>query len=117
MPLNKEYQGGVFEIKGHDSIELKDLWLNSRNIDSMFFATATFSAESKPSFSSPITHFIIAKFKNTEKTQKEFSKYIKDQPIFVFDVENIIFERGSEINTNFSSSLTKSSCLNKSLLQ
>ena len=22
VPLNKEYQGGVFEIKGHDSIEL-----------------------------------------------------------------------------------------------
>ena len=88
-------------LHNHDSIELKDLWLNSRNIDSMFFATATFSAESKPYFSSPISHFIIAKFKNTEKTQKEFSSYIKDQPIFVFDVDNIIFERGSETNTNF----------------
>ena len=88
-------------LHNHDSIELKDLWVNSRNIDSLFFATATFSPDSKPYFSSPINHFIIAKFKNTVKTQNDFSNYISEQPIFLFNVDNVIFQRGTDGSTNF----------------
>ena len=51
-------------LHNHDSIELKDLWVNSRNIDSLFFVTSTFSEESKPYFPSSINHFILARFKN-----------------------------------------------------
>ena len=88
-------------LHNHDSIELKDLWLNSRNVDSLFFVTATFSDDSKPYFSSPINHFILAKFKNSLKIQKDFSNYIGEQPIFVFNLDNLIFERGTEGKTNF----------------
>ena len=51
-------------LHNHDSIELKDLWVKSKNIESLFFATATFSVDSKPYFTSTINHFLIAKFKN-----------------------------------------------------
>ena len=88
-------------LHNHDSIELKDLWLNSRNVDSLFFVTATFSDDSKPYFSSPINHFILAKFKNSLKIQKDFSNYIGEQPIFIFNLDNLIFERGTEGKTNF----------------
>jgi len=88
-------------LHNHDSIELKDFWLNSRNVDSLFFVTATFSDDSKPYFSSPINHFILAKFKNSLKIQKDFSNYIGEQPIFVFNLDNLIFERGTEGKTNF----------------
>mgnify|MGYP001476592783 CR=1 FL=1 len=41
-------------LHNHDSIELKDLWISSRNITSLFFVTATFSEDTKPYFSSPL---------------------------------------------------------------
>ena len=88
-------------LHNHDSIELKDLWLSSRNVDSLFFVTATFSDDSKPYFSSQINHFILAKFKNSLKIQKDFSGYIAEQPIFIFNLDNLIFERGTEGKTNF----------------
>ena len=88
-------------LHNHDSIELKDFWLNSRNVDSLFFVTATFSDDSKPYFSSPINHFILAKFKNSLKIQKDFSNYIGEQPIFIFNLDNLIFEHGTEGKTNF----------------
>ena len=88
-------------LHNHDSIELKDLWVKSKNIESLFFATATFSADSKPYFTSTINHFLIAKFKNDLKTKKEISNYIDEQPIFLFNLENMIFERGTKGKINF----------------
>ena len=88
-------------LHNHDSIELKDLWVNSRNIDSLFFATATFSPDSKPYFSSSINHFILAKFKNNKKIHEEISSHIQEQPIFVFNLDNIIFERETIGKPNF----------------
>ena len=88
-------------LHNHDSIELKDLWVKSRNIESLFFATATFSIDIKPYFSTTINHFLIAKFKNDIKTKKEISNYIDEQPIFLFNLENMIFERVTEGKINF----------------
>ena len=88
-------------LHNHLSIELKDLWVKSRNIDSLFFVTATFSDDSKPYFVSPVNHFILAKYKNSLKIQKDLSNSIQDQPIFVFDLDNIIFDRGVKEKTNF----------------
>ena len=88
-------------LHNHDSIELKDLWVKSRNIESLFFATATFSTDSKPYFTSTINHFLVAKFKNDLKTKKEISNYIDEQPIFLFTLENMIFERGTKGKINF----------------
>ena len=88
-------------LHNHSSIELKDLWVNSRNIDSLFFVTATFSEDSKPYFSSPVNHFILAKFKNNQKIQKDFSNNIQEQPIFMFNIKDVIFERGRQEQTIF----------------
>ena len=88
-------------LHSHDSIELKDKWVSSRNIDSMFFVTATFSEDSKPYFKSVINHFILAKFKNPIKMQKDLSSYNKGEPIFVFNIDNVIFERDTPGKPNF----------------
>jgi hypothetical protein len=100
---NKKINGYVCVpyLHNHDSIELKDLWASSRNITSLFFVTSTFSEESKPYFPSPINHFMLAKFKNGAKAQKDFSKYIQDQPTLVFNIDDIIFERDAVGTTNF----------------
>ena len=76
-------------LHSHDSIELKDKWVSSRNIDSMIYVTATFSEDSKPYFKSVINHFILAKFKNPIKMQKDLSSYNKTEPIFVFNIDNV----------------------------
>ena len=88
-------------LHNHESIELKDLWASSRNIDSLFFVTATFSDDSKPYFLSSINHFILAKFKNSKKVIKEISTHVQEQPIFVFNLDNVIFERETIGKTNF----------------
>ena len=88
-------------LHNHESIELKDLWASSRNIDSLFFVTATFSEDSKPYFSSSINHFILAKFKNNQKVQKEIVNHTQEQPIFVFNLDNVIFERETQGKPNF----------------
>ena len=88
-------------LHNHDSIELKDFWINSRNISSLFFVTATFSEDSKPYFSSSVNHFLLAKFKKVEKIEKELSIHIQDKPSFIFNFDNIMFERGANGKTNF----------------
>ena len=88
-------------LHNHDSIELKDLWISSRNITSLFFVTATFSEDTKPYFSSPVNHFLLAKFKKIEKIEKELVKYIQNKPSFIFNYDNIMFERGTNGKTNF----------------
>ena len=88
-------------LHNHESIELKDLWASSRNVESLFFVTATFSEDSKPYFSSSINHFILAKFKNNQKIHKEISSHIQEQPIFVFNLDNVVFERETMGKTNF----------------
>ena len=88
-------------LHNHESIELKDLWASSRNVESLFFVTATFSEDSKPYFSSSINHFILAKFKNNQKIHKDILSHIQEQPIFVFNIEDIIFDRGIGGKTNF----------------
>ena len=101
---NTNYAAGyvcVPYLHNHNSIELKDLWLSSRNINSLFFVTATFTPDSKPYFTSSVNHFLLAKFKNSMKIKKEFLKYIQEQPIFVFNIEDIIFDRGIGGKTNF----------------
>jgi len=61
-------------LHNHNSIELKDTWAHSRNIEDMYFVTATFSQESKPYFSSSANHYILAKFKDNKKILKESIK-------------------------------------------
>ena len=85
----------------HDSIELKDSLAISKNIDGLFFVTATFSGNSSPYFSTSSTHYILARFKKYDKIIKELNKYEKDVPTFVFNVKDNLFERFVEGDMNF----------------
>jgi hypothetical protein len=84
----------------HKSVEIKESWQNSKNIESMYFVTATFSQDSKPYFPSHANHYLLAKFtKNNIK--KDIEKYQQDKTSFVFNMNNEIFERDVEGTTNF----------------
>lgn len=88
-------------LHNHNSIELKDAWSSSKNIEDMYFVTATFSSESKPYFSSCANHYLLAKFKNNKKVVKELSKCQIEKESFVFSIDDDLFEREAHGTMNF----------------
>lgn len=87
-------------LHNHNSVELKDSWSHSRNIEDIFFVTATFSSDSKPYFPSSTNHYILAKFKDRTKIEKEVVKFQQESPSFVFGINDDLFEREGEGKTN-----------------
>ena len=88
-------------MHNHDSIELKDVWSHSKNIEDMYFVTATFSNESKPYFTDCANHYLLAKFKDNKKTMKELSKHQFEKSSFVFSMDDDLFEREVDGSMNF----------------
>ena len=88
-------------LHDHDSIELKDSWVSSKNIESLYFVTATFSEDSKPYFTTSSNHYILAKFKDPEKISKEILSMDTDKPSFLFRIDDSIFDRPLTEKTNF----------------
>jgi hypothetical protein len=88
-------------LHDHNSIELKDDWASSKNIHDMYFVTATFSNEAKPYFTSSTNHYLLAKFKDNKKLNREFEKYKKDKQSFIFSLDNELFEREAKDSTNY----------------
>jgi len=87
----------------HDkfSIDVKDMWISSRNIKSIYFVTATFSEESKPYFPFPTNHYLLAKFDDEEKLVKDAEKFTNTKPSFVFTIDNELFERNLDNEQSF----------------
>jgi len=72
-----------------DSLKLKSDWISSRNIKSIYFVTATFSEDSKSYFPSSTSHYLMAKFKDSEKIIKETIKNkIRFLTLYAFSTEN-----------------------------
>ena len=88
-------------LHDHDSIELKDYWVTSKNIESLYFVTATFSEDSKPYFTTSSNHYILAKFKDSEKITKDILSHTNETPSFLFNIDDSIFERPLTEKTNF----------------
>jgi len=88
-------------LHDHDSIELKDHWATSKNIESLYFVTATFSEDSKPYFLTSSNHYILAKFKDPAKIIKEVLAHPTEKPSFLFKIANSIFDRPLTEKTNF----------------
>jgi hypothetical protein len=66
----------------------------------MFFVTATFSNESKPYFPSSANHYLLAKFKDSKKIEKEMEKFNQEKPSFIFGINDDLFERQGQGKTN-----------------
>lgn len=101
--LELSYSGYVCApyLHNHKSIELKDSWVKSKNIEKLFFVTGTFSSESKPYFSDSTNHYLLAKFKDSTLISKEFSEHNQDKTSFMFNIKDELFQREVEGNINF----------------
>lgn len=85
----------------HESIELKDIWSKSKNIEDLFFATATFSSESKLYFTESINHYMVAKFKDSSQILVDLEKFHSDNTMFLFNISEELFEREANGEMNF----------------
>ncbi len=101
--LELSYSGYVCApyLHNHESIELKDKWMKSKNIEKLYFVTGTFSSESKPYFSDATNHYILAKFKDSEEISEILSKHNQDKTSFVFNIKDELFQREVQGNINF----------------
>jgi hypothetical protein len=85
----------------HKSIEIKDSWQQSKNVENMYFVTATFSEDSKPYFPTYANHYLLAKFSNDAKITREIEKYHAEKTAFVFNTNSELFEREVDGTMNF----------------
>ncbi len=101
--LSLSYSGYVCApyLHTHESVELKETWINSKNIENLFFVTGTFSSESKPYFSDSTNHYLLAKFKDSEKISNDLTKHNQEKTSFVFNVKDDLFQREVQGETNF----------------
>ncbi len=101
--LTLSYSGYVCApyLHTHRSIELKETWMNSKNIETLFFVTGTFSSESKPYFSDSTNHYLLAKFKDSEMISKDLTMYNQEKTAFVFNIKDDLFQREVRGETNF----------------
>ena len=101
--LELSYSGYVCApyLHTHESVELKESWISSKNIEKLFFVTGTFSAESKPYFSDSTNHYLLAKFKDSSVISKNLTKHNQEKTSFVFNVRDDLFSREVQGETNF----------------
>ncbi len=88
-------------LHNHESVELKDKWISSKNIEKLYFVTGTFSSDSKPYFSDSTNHYLLAKFQDSHVITKDLIKYNQEKTSFVFNVKDNLFERESNGDMNF----------------
>ena len=88
-------------LHNHESVELKDTWINSKNIEKLFFVTGTFSSESKPYFSDSTNHYLLAKFKDSELISKDLTDHNQEKTSFMFNIKDDLFLREVQGETNF----------------
>lgn len=88
-------------LHNHETVEIKEEWLASKNIQNLYFVTGTFSNESKPYFTDFVNHYILAKFYDSQKVTESLSKYNLDKTSFIFNINNDLFSREVFGETNF----------------
>ena len=88
-------------LHNHESVELKESWMKSKNIEKLHFVTGTFSSESKPYFSDSTNHYLLAKFKDSELISKDLEIHNQEKTSFVFSMKDELFQREVKGETNF----------------
>ena len=101
--LEVTYSGYVCApyLHNQESLQLKEEWEASENIDRLFFVTGTFSNDSIPYFSDSTNHYLLAKFKDSAEISKSLEKHNQDKTAFLFKIRDDLFEREVSDEINF----------------
>lgn len=95
--------GYVCVPSGHNraSDALQSIWKDSLYIQNMYFATATFSNESRSYFPNHSNHYLFASFSDTECVRKDLSEHAPEYMSFLFPAKRPLFERPSMAKLNY----------------
>ena len=85
----------------HQSIELKELWEHSKNIEDLHFVTGTFSSDARSFFPELANYYLLAKFIDNEKIYSDLKKFNQENTSFVFNIEDELFNHEVDGETNF----------------
>ena len=101
--LEVTYSGYVCApyLHNQESLQLKEEWEDSENIDKLFFVTGTFSSDSLPYFSDSTNHYLLAKFKDSAEISQSLEKHNQDKTAFLFKIRDDLFQREVLGETNF----------------
>ena len=101
--LEVTYSGYVCApyLHNRESLQLKEEWEQSENVDELFFVTGTFSNDSLPYFSDSTNYYLLAKFKDSDEISKTLKKYNQDKTSFLFKIRDDLFQREVLGETNF----------------
>ena len=101
--LEVTYSGYVCApyLHNQESLQLKEEWEDSENIDKLFFVTGTFSSDSIPYFSDSTNHYLLAKFKDSAEISQSLEKHNQDKTAFLFKIRDDLFQREVLGETNF----------------
>lgn len=88
-------------LHSHESVKLKDSWISSQNIESLYFVAGTFSDESKPYFSDSSNHYLLGRFKDNKSIIEYLNSQNQEKTSFVFNIEEELFQREVSEKTNF----------------
>jgi hypothetical protein len=92
-------QGYVCTPHDKQSASLIERWKNDENVVDIYFAAATFSAESTPYFPNKANTYILASFRDTERVHDDIRTSDMDRLSFMFSYSSPLFERtGDRLN-------------------
>lgn len=84
-----------------ESVKLKDSWMSSDNIETLYFVTGTFSNECKPYFSDSSNHYLLAKFKDSQHVTYDINTCNQQKTSFIFNIVDELFQREVSDEPNF----------------
>ena len=88
-------------LHNEPSVELKEIWEKSKNVDDMYFVTATFSEDGGAYFPERANQYLMARFKDSKKILKEVEEYKQDKLCFVFTLDDELFQREIDGKLNY----------------
>lgn len=96
-------EGYVCVPDGHNkaSDTLQSIWKDSVYIQNMYFATATFSSETKSYFPDHSNHYMLASYSDSESVMKDLSEHAQEYMSFVFPAKETLFERPIMTKLNY----------------
>lgn len=88
-------------LHDHNSVNLKNSWLNLPNMKNIYFATATFPKEIHSYYPNLSNHYLLAKFYDYNKTLELMKQHIQSDTSFIFNIDDNLFERNVDGTMNF----------------
>jgi len=88
-------------LHNHQTVEIKEMWEHSKNVEEMYFVTATFSQDGQAFLSSYTNHYLLSKFRDHKKILDDVSKFKQEKASLIFTIDRDLFDRPADGSMKF----------------